>query len=104
MSELYDGLSDIFVETFGTSVIYTPVTTGVPSLPFKAIWTETSFDAAIEGVDVDAAIVRLHVRDSDVPDPQEGDTARRVKDGKVMKVATPIQPDGKGMIVCALVK
>lgn len=103
---VFDGLPDIFTESFGEPVIYTPVATSIPSdPPISAIWRETSADVVLgggEGVAADSGRTTLSVRAADVPAPAEGDTARRVSDGKLMIVSTPILPDGKGMISCNL--
>lgn len=98
---VFDGLPDIFTDTFGEPVSYMPVATGV-ARTISAIWWEASLDAALDGVDVDLSETKLHVRAADVPSPKEGDRAQRVSDSKVMLVSTPILPDGKGMIVCNL--
>ena len=102
---VFDGLSDIFVDVFGEgdqAVIYTPVSTGVAQ-PINAIWWEAPLDIVIgDNVAADGNRTQLHVRASDIPNPQEGDIAQRVRDSKVMIVTTPIHADGKGMIVCNL--
>lgn len=98
---VFDGLADIFVDTLGEPVVYTPLATGVPAT-IQAIWTETTVDVAVAGeVLTDAGVTSLSVRAEDVS-PAEGDTATRVADGKTMKVTTPILLDGKGMIRCNL--
>jgi len=99
----FDGLPDIFVDTLGEPVVYTPIATGLP-LTIEAIWTERSTDVVIgEGAPVDSIQSTLSVRATDIASPEEGDVARRVADGKEMKISTPILPDGKGLIRCALV-
>lgn len=105
---IFDGLPDIFVDSFGEPVSYTPIATGVPigtgdPPVIQAIWTESSLDSGL-GTDAptDAGRTTLSVRAADVT-PVENDTAVRVADGKTMKVATPILPDGNGMIRCDLV-
>lgn len=104
MTDLFDGLPDIFVETFGELVDYTPAATGVMRT-LQAVWVERSEDAGLgDGVDVDICTTRLHVREADVPDPQEGDLAQRRKTGRSLQVSPPILPDGQGMIACALVE
>lgn len=100
---VFDGLDDIFTETFGESVIYTPVSTGMP-VSIQAIWIEHPLEIQFENASVDGARTELSVRARDIPAPAELDIAQRVSDGKIMKVSTPIQPDGKGMIVCNLTK
>jgi len=96
---VFDGLADIFADTFGEAVDYTHdgVTTRI-----SAVWQEVAFDALVDGMNVDVAQTRLHLRAADVSSPKEGDIALRVSDGKTMTVSTPILPDGKGMIVCNL--
>jgi hypothetical protein len=107
MTAIFDGLAEIFTDpsVFGEAVVYTPLATGVPvgaNGTINAIWHEGSLDVAMTGADSDAAQTTLHVRAADVPEPLEGDVARRVQNGRVMKVSTPILPDGKGMIRCNL--
>lgn len=99
---VFDGLPDIFSGVLGESVVYTPKG-GVPKT-IQAIWIEYPIEIQLENASVDACRTELSVRAEDVPAPAEGDAARRESDGKVMKVSTPIQPDGKGMIVCNLTK
>jgi hypothetical protein len=104
---VFDGLADVFADTFGEPVSYTPIATGVPigtgSPPaIQAIWLEDAVDAQFADADTDAIRPQLHVRAADVPVPVEGDLAVRVKTGKSCKVVPPIRPDDKGMIVCGL--
>jgi hypothetical protein len=40
---VFDGLADIFTDTFGEAVIYTPVATGI-SKTINAIWWQSSLD------------------------------------------------------------
>jgi hypothetical protein len=101
MTDVFDGMADIFADVFGCPVVYTPIAGGSPAT-INAIWWETPLTVTIGEVAADARQTQLSVRAVDVPDPQEGDTATRVSDGKVMTVTTPIQPDGKGIIVCNL--
>lgn len=97
---VFDGLPDVFVETLGEPVTYTPEG-GSPVL-IEAIWTERPLDVIVGGeVSVDEIRSTLKVRASDLT-PEEGATARRESDGRTMVVCTPIHPDGKGMIVCNL--
>jgi hypothetical protein len=98
---VFDGLPDIFADTFGESVIYTPLASGVPAT-ITAIWLETPLDIALTGADGDAINTDLHVRATDVAAPAEGDTAQRVSNGKLCRVVPPIRPDGNGMIALAL--
>lgn len=99
---VFDGLPDVFVETLGEPVTYTSASGGAPVL-ITAIWTERPLDVVLgDQVSVDEIRSTLKVRASDIASPQEGDTARREADGKIMIVSTPIHPDGKGMIVCTL--
>lgn len=103
---VFDGMADIFIATFGEGeqqVIYTPLAGGDP-VTVNAIWWESTqgLQPMADGVFEDVARTELHLRASDVPDPQEGDTATRVRDGKVMTITTPIRADGKGMIMCNL--
>lgn len=100
---VFDGLPDIFSGVLGESVTYTPKATGVPKT-IQAIWIEYPIEIQLENASVDACRTELSVRAEDVAAPNEGDTATRESDGKIMKVSTPIQPDGKGMIVCNLTK
>lgn len=99
---VFDGLADIFADTFGEPVVYTPKATGIPKT-IHAIWIEHPIEVDFENSGADSRRIELSVRSEDVADPAEDDTAKRESDGKIMKVSTPIQPDGKGMIVCALV-
>jgi hypothetical protein len=92
---VFDGLADIFTDTFGEAVIYTPVATGI-SKTINAIWWQSSLDLSLPGgdalVDVDVRKTELSVRSADISDPKEGDTAQRASDGLVMTVSTPIRP------------
>lgn len=100
--DVFDGLPDIFTGVFGEPVVYTPAETEV-SQTITAIWYEEPIDAVLgEEASADDVAVTLHLRAADVASPQEGDTAQRVSDGKIMRIVPPIRPDGKGMIVCAL--
>lgn len=104
----FAGLADIFIDTFGEAegVVYIPLATGVAvgdGGVIAAIWWESSMDVAPAiGIAADAGMSMLYVRASDVAAPAEGDTARRVSDGKLMTITPPILPDGKGMISCNL--
>lgn len=98
-SAVFDGLADVFVETLGEPVTYTPQD-GDPVL-IEAIWTERPLDVIVGEVAADEIRSTLKVRASDLT-PREGDTVRRESDGKTMTVSTPINPDGRGMIVCNL--
>lgn len=97
---VFDGLPDIFTDTLGEPVTYTPV--GGSARTIQAIWTERTIDVVV-GTEAqsDAGVTTLSVRAEDGT-PAEGDTATRVADGKTMTVTTPILPDGKGMIRCNL--
>ncbi|MDQ2084704.1 hypothetical protein RA307_31370 [Xanthobacteraceae bacterium Astr-EGSB] len=103
MSDLFDGLADIFTETLGEPVVYTPASTGVDGT-ITAIWIETPISAEFSEADSDDMSEILHVRASDVPAPAEGDTARRVKTGVIRQVVPPIRGDGKGMIALTLAR
>lgn len=97
---LFDGLADIFVDTLGEPVTYTPQ--GGSPLAIQAIWTERTVDVVVGSeAQSDTGVTLLKVRAEDLT-PVEGDTATRDADGKTMRVTTPILPDGKGMIVCNL--
>lgn len=101
---VFDGLADIFTDpsVFGEAVDYTPASTGI-TMRINAIWWESSLNVTIgDNAGVDMRKTELSLRAADVPDPQEGDTAQRIADGKLMTITTPILPDGKGMIVCNL--
>lgn len=98
---VFDGLPDIFTGVLGESVVYTPKATGVPKT-IQAIWIETPISVEFDHVEGDSRLTELSVRAEDVPAPAEMDTAQRVRDGKIMKVTTPIRPDGKGLVVCNL--
>lgn len=99
MASVFDGLPDIFTGVFGESVDYTPV--GGVLRRINAIWIETPISIAFDNVTTDEGKIELHIPVATLT-PGEGDTARRVSDGKSCKVTTPILPDGRGMIVCAL--
>jgi hypothetical protein len=104
MSDVFDGLDEIFADTFGEPVIYTPKATGVPlgaGGTINAIWIEQPIDVVRGEADTDTTVTELHVQASIVA-PKEGDMVQRVKNGKTCLVVTPIHPDDKGMIVCAL--
>jgi hypothetical protein len=98
--DVFDGMADIFADVFGVAVDYTPLATGVTAR-INAIWWELSLVVPDAVVMTDANKTELSVRAADVV-PVEGDTARRVSDGKLMTVSTPISPDGKGIVVCNL--
>lgn len=99
-SDIFDDLPDAFIEAFGEPVIYTPA--GGTPVPLQAIWNDGSLTSPL-GFDpaADTGKTRLSVRAADLT-PAEGDTAQRLADGKVMNVAPPILPDGKGMVSCEL--
>lgn len=102
MSSVFDGLPDIFTGTFGEAVEYTSMPSGAKKV-ITAIWWQVSLDIPLDpGIEVDALKTELSVRAADVADPQEGDIVKRLSDGKIMTLSTPIRPDGKGMIVCNL--
>lgn len=94
--KLVDGLPDIFAETFGEPVVYTPIN-GDP-VEIEAIWIETATSVVFDEADADGVQVELHVRAADIAEPREGDTVERVANGKTMKVVPPIRPDDQGMI------
>jgi hypothetical protein len=99
---VFDGLADLFTDTFGEAVDYTPAATGVP-VRINAIWWESSLDVPLDpGIAFDAKKTELSLRAADIANPKEGDSAKRISDGKVMKITTPILPDGKGIIRCNL--
>lgn len=100
MASVFDGMPDIFVGSFGEDIIYTP-SSGSPRT-IRAIWIEVPDMQPVLMSDSDITISRLHVRASDIAEPLEGDTALRVRTGKLCKVVPPIRPDDKGMIACAL--
>jgi hypothetical protein len=105
MSSVFDGLDNVFVAAFGEPVVYTPQSTGVPLGPdgtISAIWIDVPGFAVHGEADTDTTEITLHLRAADVAAPAEGDTARRVKDGRTCKVVPPIRPDGKGMIAVSL--
>lgn len=96
----FDGLADIFADTLGEPVTYTPE--GGSAVAITAIWTERTIDVVVGSeAQSDAGVTTLKVRAEDVT-PAEGDIAVRDADGKTMVVTTPILPDGKGMIRCNL--
>lgn len=108
---IFDGLAEIFTDpsVFGEAVVYVPLATGLPVSgvgagegQVNAIWSEEPLQTDMLNAADDARRSQLTVNAADI-DPQEGDIATRVADGKVMKVSTPIRPDGKGLIVCNLV-
>lgn len=108
-SAVFDGIADVFTDpsVFGEAVIYTPLATGLAvgaTGTINAIWIERSLDVVVGAVGTDAISSSLSVRVADVAAPCENDVAVRVKDGKRMRVSTPILPDGKGLIVCNLVE
>ncbi len=103
MSDLFDGLADIFVDTFGEPVAYVPRATGIAlgaDGTIRAIWVERPVFAVSGEADTDAIEATLHVPAAVAP--VEGDVATRIKTGKVARVVPPIRPDGEGMIACAL--
>jgi hypothetical protein len=101
---VFDGMADIFTDpgVFGEAVDYKPLATGTPQR-ITAIWWELQQPEIMVGmVESDGNTTQLSVRAADVAAPAEGDIATRISDGKVMTVSTPINPDGKGIIVCNL--
>jgi hypothetical protein len=92
----------INADEFGAAVIYTSILTGLP-IEISAAWFEPSNSVGINEISTDSTRPELSFRAIDVPDPREGDTARRKRDGRTMQIATPIQPDGEGFFTCALV-
>lgn len=93
----------INADEFGAAVIYTSILTGLP-VEIQATWFDPSSSAAIHEVSTDTRREELTFREIDVPDPREGDTVRRASDGKEMQIATPINPDGEGLVSCTLVE
>jgi hypothetical protein len=108
MASVFDGMAQIFADTFGEGegqVLYTPAV-GSPKT-INAIWWESTpgiaaFGGGDDAIAVDARRTELHVKAADIAAPKEGDRATRLSDGKVMEITAPIRPDGKGMIVCNL--
>lgn len=97
---LFDGLADVFVETLGEPVTYSPLAGQARTI--QAIWKETTQVVALgDRAPVDVGTTTLSIRAEDGT-PAEGDRVRRLSDGKVMEVTTPILPDGKGMVRCNL--
>lgn len=96
---VFDGLSEIFLETFGELVAYTPAATGVP-VTIQAIWIEQPLQVEFGDADVDGHRAELSV--AAVIDPREGDKVVRLRDGVARGITTPIRPDGKGLVVCNL--
>jgi len=98
---VFDGMADIFADTFGEAVDYTPLATSITKR-ITAIWWEAPLSITIGDVAVEGGKTQLSLRAADISVPAEGDTARRISDGKLMTVTTPIDADGKGIIVCNL--
>ncbi len=102
MTGVFDGLPDIFIETFGEPVSYTPA--GGDPVAISAIWTQEPIEVLLgDNIAVDAGKTQMSVRAVDVT-PREGDSVTRIADNTTMTVVTPIRPDGKGMIVCDLTR
>jgi hypothetical protein len=104
VNSVFDGLDEVFTETLGEPVIYTRLSAPDAPLAINAIWIDYPIEIQLENANVDSCRTELSVRASDVASPKEGDTVKRVSDNKTMTISTPIQPDGKGMIVCNLTK
>lgn len=100
---IYDGLPDIFTESLGESVVYTPLATGIPAA-ITAIWDEQPIQVPFNEVPTGDSRVELHVRAQDIPSPTEGDLVFRPAKNVTRRVVSPISPDGKGMISVALAK
>ncbi|WP_439611502.1 head-tail joining protein [Reyranella sp.] len=99
---LFDGMAEIFRDTFGEAVIYTPA--GAAPLAIEAIYFETPLTIAHDdgGAPVDSQAKELHVAAADVAAPREGD--RATVRGVTYKVVPPFRPDGQGMIAVSLVR
>lgn len=93
---LFDGLPELFTETFGQAVVYTPLNGTAKTV--QAIHFADAVDVELGngGPPADGVRRRLELRIADVPLPAEGDTA--VIDGVTYKVVPPIAPDGQGMV------
>lgn len=89
MTRLFDGLSDIFVGTFGQAV--TVLGAGRTAYEIRAIYRNRSVDDL--GIVVPEAV--LHVRDEDAAPLRLYPDARVMLDG-VIYVPRVDEPDGKG--------
>ena len=98
---LFDGMAEIFRDTFGEDIVYTSA--GGPPRTVRGIYIETPLHGfGDEGAPADSAIKELHVAAADVAAPQEGD--RATVRGVTYRVVPPIRRDGEGMIAVALVR
>lgn len=99
---LFDGMAEIFRDTLGEPVVYTPA--GGAPVTIEAIYFDTPLTVVLdgEGIPVDNRNKELHVAAADLAAPAEGDHA--TVRGVTYRVVPPIRPDGQGMIVVALVR
>jgi hypothetical protein len=100
---LFDGMADVFAGTFGEDIEYKSLGSDEVKT-IQGIWLERTLGSAVdgEGGAIDIRETELHVRLSEVPNPQEGDLARRVSSGVTAKIVPPFRPDDKGMIALPL--
>lgn len=91
---IFDGLADVFAESLGEPVIYTPVD-GDPRT-INAIWIVDAVTVGMPGGPpaADNRVV-AHVRSADVPSLVEGDIIQRGDER--YRVVPPFLPDGHGM-------
>lgn len=95
MTTLFDGLADVFRDTFGERVLYQPALGGDSYV--DAVWIESSVVAGDEySAGVQTTRPEMHIASADVPSAAEGDTL--VRAGVSWRVAAPPQPDGHGMV------
>lgn len=109
---LFDGLPDLMTDPdtgFGESVIYTPLSTGIPlgdDGTINGVWVKQPIVVSDLGGSPGASghLEMVHVQKSDVASPHEGDTVRRVKTDETFSVVPPIGPEDNGLIGLTLQK
>jgi len=101
VAAIFQGLPDIFTKALGEDVIYTPV--GGETMTIRAIPVLTPVETLQSSTaPTDDVQKVVHVREVDAGQSPEG--ASIVLDGVDYLVVTPIQPDGKGMIMLTLAR
>ncbi|HEY4775888.1 MAG TPA: hypothetical protein VIH40_13840 [Xanthobacteraceae bacterium] len=96
---IFGGLPDIFTETLGEPVLYTPA--GGLAVTINAMVVDEPLLANFEHADQTANKTVAYVRSDDVVGVKQGDglveTENPVGVNRSFRIVEPIQPDGKGM-------
>lgn len=98
MDDLFDDMPEVFADTFGEDIVFTPIATGIAAT-VQGIWSDKPVIDGMESRSTGRAI-RLDLRLAELGDvdPVEGDKVTRVATGETGTVAPPIMPDGFGMV------